>query len=108
MSAEATQWAWSVSGLSAATKLTLLSMCRRADETNKVAPTWHRLIADTGLTRETVRKSISTLVSNHLITDTLRREGATQQIVVYRLSTHLTAGREDDDENNDKSAPLEV
>lgn len=85
MSRAATDWAWSVQGVSSSEKLTLLALADRADEEHQCFPSIARLAADTGLNRKTVMASIQRLIKADLMADTGMRRGLSGQVRVYQL-----------------------
>jgi len=82
MSIDATNWAWSLQGLTPSEKLVLLSYADRSGETHEAWPSWSRLILDTGITRKTLHKVLTSLQTKGLIIKTGEKK---RQVFVYRL-----------------------
>ena len=82
MSIDATNWAWGLQGLSPSEKLVLLSFADRAGETHEAWPSRSRLLLDTGITRKTLNKVLSSLQEKGFIIKTGEKR---RQVYVYRL-----------------------
>ncbi|NLD14486.1 MAG: hypothetical protein GX665_05260 [Gammaproteobacteria bacterium] len=88
MSRAATDWAWSVQGVSSSEKLTLLALADRADEYHQCFPSIARLAVDTGLNRKTIMACIQRLMKAGLMADTGMRRGLSGQVRVYQLGVN--------------------
>lgn len=107
MSLDATVWAWRVElpqikggSKKPMKRLVLLSLADRAGEDHCCYPSVSRLSKDTGMDRKTIFKVIAELIEDGLIEDSGKREGATKQVIVYRLKG--VTGREEAGEIKNK------
>ncbi|MFC1672527.1 helix-turn-helix domain-containing protein [Pseudomonadota bacterium] len=92
MSVDATRWAWMQQGIPAPTKLVLLSLADRANETHQAYPSQKRLAADTGFCVRTVGRALQKLQDKALIKDVGTMDSGT---LIYELIG--VPSREDDE-----------
>lgn len=85
MSVSATVWAWGVEGISGTQKLVLLSLADRAGENHECWPSMSRLVSNTGLTKNTIRKAIADMCAAGLIKKEERHNGGRQTSNNYTL-----------------------
>lgn len=77
---------WSFShNITPAQRVTLICLIKHANKDGEAFPCIVHLVKQTGLDRKTVVASLKFLRENELITDTGKRIGKTNQVVIYAL-----------------------
>lgn len=90
MSRDCSKWCWDTEIKPATLKLTLLSLCDRADNDGyRCYPSIERIAKDTGLNKKTVQQNIKKLIDLGYVRDTGGRVGKMKRVRILQVTPNV-------------------